>query len=117
MQAKAQQLPIWYDICDEQDLISNSGVCALLDQQQVAIFTLDWQGTRQLYALSNYDPVGKANVIYRGIVGSVNGQPVVASPLYKEHYSLATGQCLENDALSLPTFEVELKAGKVRIAL
>jgi len=117
VQTKAQQLCDWYDICDEHDLVSNSGVCALIGEQQIAIFTVDWQERRQLYALSNGDPVGKANVMYRGIIGSVDAKPVVASPLYKEHYCLATGQCLENEDLALQVFAVELNAGKVRVAL
>ena len=39
-----------------------------------------------LYAIGNYDPAGDANVLSRGIIGSVNGQTVVASPLYKHHF-------------------------------
>jgi nitrite reductase (NADH) large subunit len=36
----------------------------------------------------------RAHVLSRGIVGELRGERVVASPLYKHHYSLATGRCL-----------------------
>ena len=32
----------------------------------------------------------------RGIVGDLQGEPVVASPIYKHHFSLITGRCLED---------------------
>jgi NAD(P)H-dependent nitrite reductase small subunit len=84
----------WYSACKVGDLVAGSGVCALINGQQVAIFYLPDE-TRQLYALDNYDPIGAANVLSRGIVGDVQGQLVVASPLYKEHFSLSSGRCLE----------------------
>ena len=55
--------------------------------------------------------------MYRGIVGSLGGEPVVASPLYKEHYSLVTGRCLENDEVSLSAYDVRIDDGRVLVAL
>ncbi|MBU2977588.1 nitrite reductase small subunit NirD [Alteromonas sp. C1M14] len=117
MQANAEITPLWHDICAESELISNSGICALIDDQQIAIFTLDLAEGRTLYAVSNWDPVGKANVIYRGIIGSVGSEPVVASPLYKEHYSLISGRCMENDGVSLMVYDAQIVDGRVQIAI
>lgn len=117
MQVTAEMTQQWHDICEESDLVNNSGVCALVDEQQVAIFTLKNKHGIAIYAVSNWDPIGKANVIYRGIVGSLNGEPVVASPLYKEHYSLLTGRCLENDAISLDVIDARINDGRVLVAL
>lgn len=117
MQAQAALEPRWHDICAESELVDNSGICALIEDQQIAIFTLVTQGSRQLYAVSNWDPIGKANVIYRGIIGSVGETPVVASPLYKEHYSLETGLCIEKDEVSLQTFEIQLRDGRILVAV
>jgi len=104
----------WQDICGVSALVENSGVCALLNTgEQVAIFYLPGQ-TPVLYALGNYDPIGKANVLYRGIIGSVQGEPVVASPLYKQHFSLLTGKCLEED-LSVPVFAIRITQDRVQI--
>ena len=69
----------------------------------------------QLHALANRDPIGKANVLSRGIVGDINGELVVASPLYKQHFSLATGTCLEDKRVQLKTYRVRLDGGNVMI--
>ncbi|RBP53451.1 nitrite reductase small subunit NirD [Arenicella xantha] len=88
-------------ICTVSDLVVNSGVCALVEvhgeQKQVALFYLP-ETEQKLYALDNWDPLGNANVLSRGIVGSVGDELVVASPLYKQHFSLSTGDCIEADA-------------------
>lgn len=87
---------LWYPACRLDDLVAGSGVCALVNGQQVAIFYLP--GERQaLYAIDNHDPIGGANVLSRGIVGDIGGELVVASPLYKEHFSLVDGRCLEKE--------------------
>lgn len=105
----------WQTICKQQDLIRNTGVCALVGDEQIAVFYCG--RTRALYALSNYDPIGEANVISRGIIGSLEGEAVVASPLYKQHFSLNTGQCLEQPEYQLRTYAVRLKQGDVQLRL
>lgn len=87
---------LWYTACKRNDLVEGSGICALVNGQQVAIFYLPEEQSA-LYAIDNFDPIGRANVLARGIVGDVRGELVVASPLYKEHFSLASGRCLEKD--------------------
>jgi nitrite reductase (NADH) small subunit len=84
----------WYTACRVGDLVAGSGVCALVNGQQVAIFYLPGEEPC-VYAIDNFDPIGGANVLSRGIVGDIRGAVVVASPLYKEHFELATGRCLE----------------------
>jgi nitrite reductase (NADH) small subunit len=95
---------IWRTICKTTDLVKDSGISALLvkesidanNAEQIAIFHLP-NSEEKVYAVGNYDPIGKANVLYRGIVGCIEDEPVVASPLYKQHFSLKTGQCLQED--------------------
>lgn len=105
----------WKDICHIEDIVPNSGRCALHDGEQVAIFRVRQSGNDALYALENYDPIAGANVISRGIVGSQDGQVVVASPIYKQHFRLETGECLE-EAVSLKTWRVRLQGDKVQLA-
>ncbi|MDP3521393.1 MAG: nitrite reductase small subunit NirD [Hydrogenophaga sp.] len=100
----------------EGDLQENSGVCVLINGMQVAVFYLPAE-TPAVYALSNWDPIGKANVLYRGIVGDVNGELVVASPLYKQHFSLVTGRCLEEDNVQVPAYQVRLEDDTVIVSL
>lgn len=110
----AEKKQQWQVVCSEGDLVENSGVCALVNEQQVAIFYLP-ESEEKVFALGNRDPIGKANVISRGIVGDLQGQVVVASPLYKQHYNLATGQCLEDEQVALPVFPVRLEGGDVLV--
>ncbi len=94
-------------ICDVSDLVIGSGVCVLLQGQQVALFYLP-KTDQQIFALSNWDPIGRANVLSRGIVGSMGEQLVVASPLYKQHFDLRTGCCLEDEEVRIATYKVTL---------
>jgi len=52
-------------------------------------------------------------VLSRGIVGDVKGERVVASPLYKQHYSLTTGRCLEDPARWVHVHGTRLLDGRV----
>ncbi|MEH6519359.1 MAG: nitrite reductase small subunit NirD [Halioglobus sp.] len=94
-------------VCDVSDLVIGSGVCVLLQGQQVALFYLP-QTDQKIFALSNWDPIGKANVMSRGIVGSVGEQFVVASPLYKQHFDLQTGCCVEDKEVNVDIYKVTI---------
>ncbi len=103
----------WVTVCKDQDLIPGTGLCALLNGEQVAVFKLAKGHT--LYAVSNYDPIGEANVLSRGITGSIGDAVVVASPLYKQHFDLVTGKCLEDDAHQLKTYQVKLEGDDIKL--
>jgi nitrite reductase (NADH) small subunit len=106
----------WQAICTLDDLIPDSGICTLVGNQQVAIFYLPSE-TPVIYAVSNWDPIGEANVMSRGIVGSIGDELVVASPLYKQHFNLATGQCLEQPEHSLLSYPARLENGAVEVKI
>ena len=103
----------WQTICSKADIPSGLGVRALLDGQQVAVFNL----ADKFYALDAIDPFTSAAVMARGLVGDLQGQLVVASPLYKQHFNLETGQCLEDDSVSLKVFPVREEAGQIQLGL
>lgn len=105
----------WNNICKVDDILPNGGVCALIDGEQVAIFRIQQADGEQLFALSNFDPCSNANVMSRGLVGSVGDKLVVASPIYKEHFELATGQCIEKDEFKLKTWPVQLDGETVQV--
>lgn len=111
----------WQALCRRADLVPFSGVAAWIETAegpaQVALFYLPTgpDNTPALYALDNHDPFSGANVIARGIVGDFQGDPVVASPLYKQHFRLTDGQCLEDDAVKLRTWAVRLDGERVLI--
>lgn len=96
----------WHQVCALEDIWPNMGACALVNDHQIAVFRLQ---DNQLYALDNFDPHSNANVLSRGIVGDLGGERVVASPIYKHHYQLSTGLCVENNDICLRTYPVELR--------
>ena len=95
-------------ICRIEDLVPNSGVAALYQGEQIALFYLTNQSPARLHVISNFDPHGRANVLSRGIVGDVKGESVVASPLYKQHFSLTTGLCIEDPELRVSVYDAQL---------
>jgi nitrite reductase (NADH) small subunit len=52
-------------------------------------------------------------VLSRGIVGDLRGELVVASPVYKQHFSLVSGRCLEDPAVRVAVFPVRLEGDMV----
>jgi nitrite reductase (NADH) small subunit len=97
-------------ICSLDDIWPDTGVCALVGRRQVAVFRLN---DGRVFAIDNHDPNSGANVLSRGIVGDLSGEPVVASPIYKHHYQLRTGLCVENPDTPLRTYAVEVRDGVV----
>jgi len=99
-------------LCKVADLIPYGGVAVFYQHLQIAVFYLPDQDP-QVYALGNFDPLSQANVLSRGIVGDVAGQRCVASPIYKQHFILATGECVEQADCWVPTYPVVLDDGYV----
>jgi len=112
----AEELQEWVCVGDPVVLVPNSGVCALVGGRQVAIFYLPGS-ERELYAVGNWDPVGKANVLSRGILGDIKGKLVIASPLYKHHFDLTTGQCLEEPSVFVPVYQVKIESNQLWISV
>ncbi len=106
----------WQQVCSRKDLVPHSGVVAWFAGAQVALFYLpDGQGGGQVYAIHNRDPQSAANVIGRGILGSLQGALVVASPLYKQHFRLQDGQCVEQPELALKVWPARLNGEAVEL--
>ena len=103
----------WTTICKQSDLSANAGTCAQFNEQQVAIFFC--KRSDSVYAVENFDPIGQANVISRGIMGSVAGITYVASPLYKQRFDLATGECLESPEHSLKTYAIRVANNDIQL--
>lgn len=113
---KAAKKIDWQKVCGLQDLVADSGVCALAGNHQIALFYLPDED-QPVYALHNRDPIGGANVLSRGMVGDVDGELVVASPLYKQHFSLLSGQCLEQEDIAVPSYDVKIEGEDVLIRI
>ncbi|MGP3975138.1 nitrite reductase small subunit NirD [Streptomyces sp. 8N114] len=104
----------WSAVCPLEVLPVEQGRAALLpDGSAVALFRLH---TGEIYAVGNLDPFSGAPVICHGIVGDRNGVPVVTGPLGKETFELATGRCLDDEAVRLPVHEVRLTGRVIEVS-
>ncbi|HYJ40935.1 MAG TPA: nitrite reductase small subunit NirD, partial [Steroidobacteraceae bacterium] len=99
----------WHDVCGLEDLIEGAGVAALIGGRQLALF----QVHGRVYALDNFDPASRANVLSRGLTGNLQGERVVASPIYKNHYSLTSGRCMEDPTFNLTAYPTRVTEGRV----
>ena len=108
----AVALPVaacWRPVCALEDILPESGAAALVDGQEVAVFRV----RDAVFAIGNHDPASDANVLARGIVGDIGGEIVVASPIYKQHFSLITGRCLEEPRFAVPAYMAEVRDGLI----
>ena len=99
-------------VCRLDQIEVEGGVAALVDGAAVAIFRTH---DGNVYAMSNYDPCAKASVLARGIVGTRGDIPFVASPMHKQAFDLRTGQCLDDAAVRVPTYAVQVTRGTVLV--
>ena len=104
----------WNDVCALDDVIPGTGGAALVEGQQIAIVR---SRDGRVFALSNFDPFSKAFVIARGIVGDKGGVVKIASPIYKQNFSLETGECLDDPSVRLATYPVRVVRGRIQVAV
>ncbi len=103
----------WTTVCTLSDIPPNAGVAALVGGKQIAIFKVG----DEVFAIDNFDPCSGAYVLSRGIVGSIDGELVVASPIYKQHFALATGVCLEEADSSVTAYHTRVEGNAVQVSL
>ena len=105
----------WHHVCRIDDIPPRCGVAALLGNRQVALIR---SGDGELVqAVGNLDPFSQANVICRGIVGDIAGVQVIASPMYKQHFRLDDGVCIEDPSVTLPVYAVRVEHGDVFVGV
>lgn len=115
----------WVGVCTKGQLIPERGVAVLVKDQQVALFRVTGTDAETglpadfVYAVGHRDPFAEANVIARGIVGSVGRgdeqRDTVASPMYKHVFDLATGECLTDPSGRLPVYRTWIAGGVVYV--
>ena len=106
----------WVAICSLTDIVPDTGVCALLNGRHVAVFRVG-DASPRVYAIDNVDPNAGASVLSRGLVGSIGERVVVASPIYKQHFDLASGECLEAPEHSVAAWPARVFGGMVWVSL
>ena len=101
----------WLDICALDEIVPDTGVCALVGTRQIAIV----RAGAGLYAVDNFDPFSKSYVLSRGIVGDRGGVPMIASPIYKQAFDLRSGVCLDNPSVVIRVYAVRERDGRVEL--
>lgn len=109
----AQLCGQWHRVCELAALPEQGGRSAWLEGRVLALFRLG----EHVYALDGVDPLAGVAVLGRGLVGDAGGEPVVASPLYKQRYALMDGRCLDDPALSVACWPVRLEGNEVWVQL
>jgi len=102
---------MWVDVCALDDIVPDTGVCALVGERQVALV----RAGDAVYGVDNFDPFSRAHVLSRGIVGDKGGVPKIASPIYKQTFDLRTGVCLDDPTVSIPIYRVRIRDGRVEV--
>ena len=105
----------WIKVCALDTIFPSTGVCALIDGKQVAIFRPSEES--QVYAINNMDPFAQSNVLSRGVICQHQDQLWVASPLKKQRFNLIDGSCLENSEVSVEAYKARITDGQVEVQL
>ena len=105
----------WIKVCELDNIYPSTGVCALVDGKQVAIFRPSEE--KKVYAINNMDPFARSNVLSRGVICEHQEQLWVASPLKKQRFNLIDGSCLENSEVSVESYQARISDGQVEIHL
>lgn len=106
----------WLDLCSRDDLTPGSGVAVKIGNQAVALYWPE-PDKEQLYALAHQDPFSGADVLAWGLLCEQDGEWSVAAPLYKQHFRLKDGACLEQPDVVLPTWPVRFNGNRVEAGL
>jgi nitrite reductase (NADH) small subunit len=102
----------WTPICAIADIAPDTGVCALVEGQQVAVFRVG----DSAYAIDNRDPFTGAHVLSRGLISVRGGVLAVASPLHKQRFALTTGACVDDPSIAVNAWRCRVRGGAIEVA-
>ncbi len=103
---------VWVRVCSLEELPVERGVTALVHGQAVAVFRTP---SDEVLAIGNHDPFDRAAMLARGIVGTREGVPFVASPVHRHAFDLRTGRCLDDASVRVPSYDVRVVDGAVHV--
>src|SRR3546814_20127319 len=89
---------VWRVVCPLEAMIPGRGIAAMVGGTQVAVFRVEWcltpfdaGSSEAVLAIVDLDPFSGAEVLSRGVVGDVDGEPVVGPPVSTHSFALHTG--------------------------
>lgn len=101
-------------VCNIEDIIPGTGVVALVNGEQVAVFRP--RATEEVFAINNMDPFFQSNVLSRGLIVEHDEQLWIASPLKKQRFNLMTGACMEDERMGVKAYKARVTNGAVEIS-
>ena len=103
----------WLPVCRVAELEVERGASALVHGHAMAIFrTAD----DKVYALGNHDPFDRTARARRGHRrAAARAYRSSASPRHRHAFDLRTGRCLDDEHVSVPSYEVRVVEGVVLV--
>jgi len=105
----------WVDVGAVAEFPSEGGRTVAYGKAKLAVFQLASSGA--WYATQATCPHRGDEVLGRGLVGDLRGEPKVACPQHKKTFSLRSGKNLEGEDFELATYPVKLANGRVLLEL
>lgn len=105
----------WVCFGDASAIPADGGETLKYGRHQIAVFNFSTSG--KWFACQNLCPHKREMVLSRGLLGDVDGLPKVVCPMHKRAFSLETGEGLNDPELSISTFPVEIREGRIFIDL
>lgn len=105
----------WVCFGEASAIPADGGDTLKYGRHQIAVFNFAKAG--KWFACQNLCPHKREMVLSRGLLGDVGGLPKVVCPMHKNAFSLETGEGLTDSALSITTFPVEIREGRIFIEL
>lgn len=114
--ATVPDLATWVRVCALDALVPDRGAAALVDGRQVALFRLAGDADATVRAVGHRDPYSGANVMARGLVGSVGDVPVVVSPMHKQRFRFDDGRALDDPSVTVGVWATRVVGRTVEVA-
>lgn len=105
----------WVDVCSVDDLLPEAGISVLVGGRQLALFYFPLNN--ELYAIDNYDPFSHTYSLSRGLVGDIKREPIVSAPVYKQHFILKSGICLDDETVKVESYPVRIVNDRVEVSI
>lgn len=105
----------WVCFGDASAVPEDGGATLKYGRHQIAVFNFSKLG--KWFASQNLCPHKREMVLSRGLLGDIAGLPKIVCPMHKRAFSLETGEGLTDPSLSISTFPVEIREGRIFIEL
>ena len=105
----------WFKAVEVTKVPENCSVTIRYKSRQIALFNFTLKD--EWYASQNLCPHKRQMTLGRGLIGDKEGLPKVTCPMHKKSFCLKDGKNLNDEDLSIITYETKVKEGFVFINL